>query len=259
MVQLLGDFPQSFVEALSEDHQDVLVVRAPELVNENTLPQGITKVVTVSHGMDHVDVDFLKRKGVEFHRVPVGATDVAEFCIAAAITLLRRIPVADMGDWTRPEGRRLAGKTWGLVGFGVVGKAVAEVAESLGCEVFIYDPYVEDDRAVASLDEIAKADIVSVQVPLTEKTKGLIGADFASKFDGVFIDVSRGGVVDTPAILEALKQGTLFGVALDVFPEEPYPMVEAEGLNLLATPHIASNTEDRWADAAKEVNRVVSK
>jgi D-3-phosphoglycerate dehydrogenase len=259
MVRLLGRFPQSFTEALGEDRQDVLVVRHPELVNENTLPRGITQVITVSHGVDNIDLKFLEKEGIEFCRVPVGATDVAEFCIGAAITLLRRLPVASMGDWTRPEGRRLNGKTWGIVGLGVIGKELAGIVKALGCDVIAYDPYVEDEIVVESLDEIAKADIVSVHTPLTEETKSMVGADFISKFEGVFIDVSRGGVVDTEAVLEALKRGTIFGAALDVFPEEPYPMVVAEGLNLLATPHIASNTEDRWADAANEVNRVVSK
>ena len=258
MAILLGDFPRSFVDALEEDRQDVLVVKYPERVDENTLPPGVKVVIAVSHGIDNIDVEFLKKEGIELYRVATGATDVVEFCVAAAVTLLRRLPLASMGDWTRPEGKRLKGKTWGIVGLGLIGKELAETVESLGCKVMAYDPYVEDDRNVP-LDEIAKADIVSIHVPLTEETKGMIGEDFLSKFSGVLIDVSRGGVVDTEAVIEALKQGTIFGAALDVFPEEPYPLLESEGLNLLATPHIASNTEDRWADAAREVNRVISR
>ena len=259
MVRLLGTFPKSFTDAHEEDNQEVLVVKHPEVVDENTLPEGINTVISVSHGIDNIDTEFLKQKGIELYRITTGTADAAEFTVAAAIALLRRIPVAEMEDWTRPEGRRLAGKTWGIVGMGKIGKALAEMVEALGCEVIAFDPYVEDDRIVDSLDEIAKADIVSIHVPLTDETKGLINTEFISKFSGVFIDVSRGGVVDTVAVIEALKQGTMFGAALDVFPEEPYHMIEGEGLNIMATPHIASNTEDRWAEAAKEVNRGVSK
>lgn len=259
MVQLLGEFPGEFADALPEGNDDVLVVRWPEKVDEGTVPPGVQKVIAVSHGTDHVDADFLERKGIEFKRVPVAARDVAEFCLGAAVVLLRRLPVSSAKDWTRPQGRRLEGRTWGIVGLGVVGRELAGMLDAAGCLVKAYDPYVEDECCVDSLEELAGADVVSVHTPLTEETRGLIGKDFLSSFEGVLIDVSRGGVVDTEAALEALNQGSLFGAALDVYPEEPYPgVLIEEGVNLLATPHIAANTRERWVDAAAEVSRLIS-
>jgi D-3-phosphoglycerate dehydrogenase len=259
MVQLLGEFPESFTDTLGSDHQDVLVVRYPEKVDEHTVPEGVRMVIAVSHGTDNVDAEFLQEKGIEFHRVPVAARDVTEFCVSAAIALLRRLPVSSVEDWTRPEGHRLEGRTWGVVGLGVVGQEVVKLADALGCKVLAYDPYVKDDAIVGSLDALAGVDIVSVHVPLTQETQKLVGKEFLAKFEGVLIDVSRGGVVDTEAVLAALSDGTLFGAALDVFPEEPYPgSIIEEGLNLIATPHVAANTAERWGDAAREVMHLIS-
>lgn len=259
MVQLMGDFPPEFTDALSGDGDDVLVVRYPEKVNGDTLPPGIRAVVAVSHGTDNVDEEFLKREGIDFHRVPVAGRDVAEFCVAAAVVLLRRLPVSSVADWARPEGRRLRGRTWGIVGLGVVGKELAKLLDRMGCRIKAFDPYVNADVCIDSLAELSDADVVSVHVPLTGETRHLVDGDFLSSFEGVLIDVSRGGVVDTENVLEALKANTLAGAALDVFPEEPYPgVLLEEGLNLLATPHIAANTRERWRDAAAEVNHLTS-
>ncbi|MBR9689327.1 MAG: 3-phosphoglycerate dehydrogenase [Candidatus Altiarchaeota archaeon] len=259
MVQLRGEFPESFIHSLEDNHQNVLVVRYPEGVNEDTLPQGIDTVIAVSHGVDNIDEEFLKSKEINFHRVPAGAIDVAEFCVSSAITLLRRLPVSRVQEWLRPEGKRLSGKTWGIVGLGIIGKELAKVINGLGCKLLAYDPYVKSELVVKSLDELLGADIVSIHVPLTKETKGIINNDFISKFKGILIDVSRGGVVDTEAVFDALKSGTMYGAALDVFPEEPYSGLILEHMNLIATPHLASNTEEMWTDAAREVMRLTSK
>ncbi len=259
VVLLFGDFPEEFRHELEGLPDTVLVVRYPERVNEETLPAGVKKVFAVSHGYDNIDTAFLEREGIEFHRVPSGSADVAEWCVMAAIHLLRKLPFSSVSGWVRPEGLRLRGKTWGIVGLGVIGREVAALVSRLGCVVKAYDPYVEGDLLVGSLDELAGVDILSVHVPLTGETKGLIGREFLQKFGGVLIDVSRGGVVDFDGAIDLLKDGHLRGAAFDVFPEEPFPGVVEEGLNLLLTPHMASLTRERWMDAARFIKESLSR
>ncbi|MBR9680795.1 MAG: hypothetical protein GOU98_03155 [Candidatus Altiarchaeota archaeon] len=256
---MMGNFPDTFIHALGEDNQNILVIRHPAKLDADTLPQGITKVFAVSHGTDNIDLNMLKEKKIEFYRIATGAIDVAEFCVANAISLLRKIHMSSLEGWVKPEGKRLQGKTWGLVGLGLIGKELAQLLNKMGCKIKAYDPYVESEFVVKDLTELLDCDVISIHVPLNKKTVGMINKEFIGSFSGIFLDVSRGTIVDTHAVLDALQDGTLYGAALDVFPEEPYSGIPTKGMNLIATPHIASLTIDHWHDAARDIMQLISK
>jgi (S)-sulfolactate dehydrogenase len=194
-----------------------------------------------------------------------GANDlsVAEYVIANAMLLLRGayLSTADVaaGKWPRQRliGRELAGRTMGLVGFGAIAREVAWRAQAMGMSIVAYDPLLEAGHPAwqlarnVSLDGVLDlADVVSLHVPLTDKTRNMIGAAqlAAMRTGAVLINAARGGVVDEAALAEALKSGRLGGAALDVFETEPLTAeagAKFAGIpNLVLTPHIAGVTDE---------------
>ena len=162
------------------------------------------------------------------------------------------------GPWPRTafsNGRETAGKTLGLIGFGDIGRLTASLATALGMDVVATDPAVAADsplwrerkvRALPLAELLAEADVVSLHVPLTAGTRGLLDGERLGlmKPGAVLINSSRGGVVDEAALAQALRSGRLAGAALDVFAEEPLPVgsVLADVPNLILTPHVGGLT-----------------
>ena len=214
-------------------------------------------------GLDNIDVPACAARGIEV--VPAtgaNALAVAEYVIATAMALLRgayasSADVAD-GRWPRAvlsAGREIAGKTLGLVGFGDIGRTTARLATALGMRIVGHDAVLPPADAAwrearaepLALDElVARADVVSLHVPLTAATRGLIGASriAAMRPGAVLVNTSRGGIVDETALAAALRSGHLGGAALDVFEHEPLPAGSplAGAPRLLLTPHIAGLT-----------------
>ncbi len=192
------------------------------------------------------------------------AQAVAEYVIATAMLLLRGVylstPAVAAGAWPRNKlsnGREIAGKTLGIVGFGGIGRLTARLARSLGMEVRAFDAQIgaDDPAWIAegvhrtALDALlACADVVTLHVPLTDATRGLIDADRLAhmKAGAVLINTARGGVVDEAALAGALVSGHLAGAALDVFENEPLPAGSplAAAPNLILTPHVAGVTAE---------------
>ena len=213
-------------------------------------------------GLDNIDVAGCEGRGVTVYPA-TGANNlsVAEYVIGTAMALLRGAYAANdamiAGEWPRQTcaGRELSGKVLGLVGFGAIARDTAERARALGMEVAAFDPFVPEGdpvwRTAGRLDLdtlLATADVVSLHVPLTEGTRHLIDARriAAMKSGAVLVNAARGGVVDEPAVAEALKAGHLGGAALDVFETEPLT-AEAAAIfagvpNLILTPHVAGVT-----------------
>lgn len=233
-------------------------------------------------GLDNIDVDACRRRGIDVH-VAFGenAVSVAEYVITTMLMLTRGTFLAtdDLvdGSWPRMamRGFEIRGRTLGLVGFGDIARRIAEMARGLGLEVIAYDPYVPDDDDAwrlakrVSLDALlADSDVVSVHVPLTGETGGLIGERALEKMrdQAVLINTARGGIVDEGAVVEALRSGRLRGAALDVFAHEPLGPDEGERFrgvpNLVLTPHIAGITvesSDRIAvSIAEAVDRTLA-
>jgi (S)-sulfolactate dehydrogenase len=192
------------------------------------------------------------------------AQAVAEYVVATAMLLLRGAyaSTSDVaaGRWPRAalsEGRELAGKTLGLIGFGGIGRLTGRLARALGMQAIGYDPALASEAAVwhddatspVALDTLlARADVVSLHVPLTANTRHLLDAERLAKMkrDAILINTSRGGVVDEAALAKALCDHGIGGAALDVFETEPLPAASVlEGCpNLLLTPHIAGVTRE---------------
>lgn len=216
-------------------------------------------------GLDNIDVVACRARGIEvFPATGANALAVAEYVVATTMVLLRGayLSSADVaaGTWPRPrlsEGRETAGHTLGLVGFGGIGQLTARLAQALGMRVVAYDPLLAADApawaqsgvARRELDQLlAEADAVSLHVPLTAQTRGLMDAARIGrmKTGAVLINTARGSIVDETALAQALRNGTLAGAALDVFEHEPLaagsPLATAP--NLILTPHIGGVTRE---------------
>jgi D-3-phosphoglycerate dehydrogenase len=211
-------------------------------------------------GIDNVDVDAATRRGIVVANAPdATAVSAAEHAIALMLALSRNLPQAHSalkeGRWERGRfaGIELAGKTLGVLGLGRIGREVARRAQALGMRVVAYDPFVAPERfrelgvEPASLEDVyAAADVITLHLPLTDETRGLIGREaLASMRDGVrIVNAARGDLVDEDALLEGLRSGKVAGAALDVFTTEPYlgPLLDLE--QVVVTPHLAGSTTE---------------
>jgi len=261
----LVDRPEDLKAALAEAR--ALIVRNRTRVTAEVLASGprLVAIGRLGVGLDNIDLDACAARGVAVFPA-TGANDlaVAEYVITAALVLLRGAYHAAeqmfAGAWPRQAlmGREIAGKTLGLVGFGAIARQVAARAGALGMTVAATDPFVAAEDAAwqgvarhASLDSLlAAVDVLSLHVPLTAETRGLIDAAALARLrpGAVIINTARGGVVDEAAVADSLRAGHLGGAALDVFSEEPLSAEAAArfaGLaNVILTPHIAGVTQE---------------
>ncbi|MDR1797953.1 MAG: D-glycerate dehydrogenase [Clostridiales Family XIII bacterium] len=233
----------------------------------SAMPQ-IRAVLCPCIGVDNVDRAALAEAGALLANIPdYCVVAVAEFTIGLLYALTRRIPLAAArlaaGAWAQQEGlagTELFGKTLGVVAYGNIGADVARQAKGLGMKVLVHRRHMDEAAirasgyAPAPLDDLlAQSDFVTVHAPLTEETRGLIGAERIARMkDGAYlVNVGRGGVVDEAALLGALRGGKLAGAALDVMAQEPLPpgdpLLGMVGEKLILTPHIAWNTEEAGA------------
>lgn len=240
-----------------------LIVRNQTQVRGAVLTAGAAlKVVgRLGVGLDNIDMDVCAARGIKvFPATGANALSVVEYVICSAMVLLRGAYFANAamlaGEFpkTRLIGREIAGKRLGLVGFGAIARDTADHARLLGMDVSAYDPYVPGDhpawRTTRRLDldaVLSTSDVISIHLPLTPETTGLIGerAFGLMKPDAVLINAARGGVMDEAALVAALTSGRLAGAAIDVFAEEPLragAKMFAGVPNLILTPHIAGNT-----------------
>lgn len=227
-------------------------------------------IVRAGVGVDNVDVPAASRRGILVMNTPGGNTlSTAEHTLALLLALSRNVYPACRslkdGQWDRKRfmGTQLAGKTIGVVGLGRIGTEVARRAAAFGMTVLGYDPYVTPERArknqitlVGELAELyAQADYITVHVPTTEETRGLIGAaEIAQMKDGVkLINCARGGIIVEAALADAIRSGKVAGAALDVFETEPPTNRELLELDqVLCTPHLGASTEEAQLNVALE-------
>lgn len=216
-------------------------------------------------GLDNIDPAACEARGVAVRPATGANADaVAEYVISAALQLLRgraffATEAIQAGEWPRAacQGREMAGRCLGLLGFGDIARRVARRALALGMTVVTHDPAVsaaEAEAARATLlpleGLLETADVLSLHVPLTEGTRGLLdgGALARMKDDAILVNTARGGIVDETALAEALRAERLGGAALDVFAVEPLDAGAAAVFqavpNLILTPHIAGVTEE---------------
>jgi D-3-phosphoglycerate dehydrogenase len=224
-------------------------------------------------GLDNVDVEAASRRGIVCMNTPGGNTiAAAEHTMALLLAMARQLPQAHGqlkgGRWERERflGTEVYGKTLGVVGLGRIGAEVARRAQGFQMQVIAYDPFLTEAVArrlgveLVELDALyRRADFISVHVPLTRETRGLIGAaELETMKPGVrIVNCARGGIVDEAALVRALRCGRLFAAGLDVYESEPLPATSPllELPNVVLTPHIGSAsvaTRIRMADLAVE-------
>lgn len=212
-------------------------------------------------GVDHIDLAACRAKNILVCNAAGYSTNaVAELTFGLAISVIRNIVPCDgrcRNAATKDGlvGFELFGKTFGVVGTGAIGSRVAKIAKAFGCKVLAYSrtpktELLELGVEYVALDELLEqSDFVSLHVPLTEATKGLIGAEAIGKMKetAVLLNTARGGVVDSTALAEALNSGKLAGAGIDVFEIEPpiakeHPLCHAK--NTVLTPHVAFASKD---------------
>ena len=225
-------------------------------------------------GFDNVDLDAAADAGIIVTNVPdYSVEEVATHALALILTTLRKIVSVDRsvreGTWSiddfRPI-RRLSTLTVGLVGYGRIARKIAAPLEALGADIVAHDPYLEpgpDMPPLLSLEELlADADIVSLHSPLTEETRGMIGAGElkAMKPEAILVNTSRGPLVDLDALTDALRQGEISGAGLDVFDIEPLDVERVQGVpNLTITPHMAYYSEQALEESQRKAATQVIK
>jgi D-3-phosphoglycerate dehydrogenase len=259
---------------------EYLVVRGRLRLDRELLSRAgrLRAIIRYGVGLDNIDLEYCRERGIAVFNTPKAFTEaVAELTLGLIIGVMRGVGEAHRGVkaglWPKGGlvGRELRGKTVGIIGFGRIGRRVAELLDPFEVEILVYDVRRIEGletllrrsriRQVESLYEIAeKADIITIHVPLTRETEGMIDEEFLGRCrDGAYIvNTSRGEVIDEEALIRHL--GRLGGVALDVFRNEPEVdkrLLEAE--NALYTPHIGGQTAEAWERAVDEVVEILKR
>lgn len=238
--------------------------------------QNCKLIIRYGIGYDNVDTAYAAEKGIFVCNAPnYGVTDVAEHALSLLLSCAKRLTymndcVRD-GLWDTSKmgaSRRIAGKNVGFIGFGKIAKCVCERTNAFGLKALVYDPYVTDTVAadfraekVTLEDLLHRADYVTLHLPLNEQTRHMMGAaQFAQmKSDAVFINTSRGGLVNEKELIDALEAGVISGAGLDVFEDEK-GNIDPRILhmkNVTLTPHVAWNTIEGAAALHEEVTNNV--
>ena len=216
-------------------------------------------------GLDHVDLKYCEERGIKVQNCAGYATTaVAELTFGLLLDLCRNIGKCDTaarngGTKAGLIGFELEGRTMGIVGTGAIGARVAKLADAFGMDVIAYSRTpgkVAGVRYVSLEELLAQADVVSLHVPLTDETRGMIGAEELAlmKKTAVLVNTARGPVVDTKALADALNSGRIAGAAIDVFDAEPpldadEPLINAK--NTVVTPHVAFATDESMIKRAE--------
>jgi D-3-phosphoglycerate dehydrogenase len=275
--QVDGADRAALLPALADVH--AVIVRSATTIDAEALAAAprLQVVARAGIGLDNVDVDAATARGVLVVNAPQSnILSAAEHAIALLLSVARRVPAAHAslaaGQWKRSSftGVELAGKTVGVLGLGRIGVLVAQRLDAFGVTLLAYDPYVPAARAaqmgvtLLPLEKVlAGSDVVTVHLPKTPETLGLIGKDELALMrpGAILINAARGGLVDETALAEALSSGHVGGAGIDVFVSEPPTGSPLAGLlgarNVVATPHLGASTVEAQEKAGTSVARSV--
>jgi D-3-phosphoglycerate dehydrogenase len=262
-----GLSPEDLLSCIGD--YDGLVIRSGTRVTEEVIAAG-SKLKVIGRagiGVDNIDVAAATRAGIVVMNTPGGNNvTTAEHAISMALACARHIPAADAslrdGKWERSKftGTEVTGKVFGVVGLGNIGRVVADRAAGLSMKVIAFDPFVTPETKPLEVQMVAlealfeRSDFISVHVPLTPETRGLIDAEAIARMrPGVrIINCARGGIVDEEALAEGVRSGKVAGAAIDVFVEEPpaadHPLLGLPGV--VVTPHLGASTGEAQTNVA---------
>jgi D-3-phosphoglycerate dehydrogenase / 2-oxoglutarate reductase len=260
---------EELAEAASKAH--VLVTRSFVPVTASVLNAApyLELILQGTSGLDNIDVATAEARGIRVITAPgSNANAVAELVVGLIVSLTRTVPAYDRdvrrGAWPRAgcaSRRELRSQVIGIVGLGRVGSRLAALLEAFGCSPRAYDPYLDratmKERSATKIDTleelVSTSEILSLHVPLTAETRGMVGASVLDLLPShaIVINTSRGEVLDLDAAMERLERGSLGGLALDVFAPEPPARDWPDHPNLILTPHIAGCTSEAKADAGR--------
>ncbi|MGH3666122.1 MAG: phosphoglycerate dehydrogenase [Egibacteraceae bacterium] len=243
---------------------DAVVVRSATTIDRDVIAAAtnLKVIARAGIGLDHVDLRAATARGVLVCNAPQSnVISAAEHTVALLLALVRNVPQADrslrVGEWRRSEfeGMELHGKTLGVLGLGRVGTLVTQRCSAFGMRLVAFDPYVSAERAaqmgvglVATVPELcAQADVLTVHLPKTPETVGIVGLDElkAMKPTARIVNTARGGIIDEAALYTALSEGWIAGAALDVYSTEPMTDSKLFALDsVVVTPHLGASTTE---------------
>ena len=239
---------------------DVIIINKIRITREILSASRLKLICIFATGFDSVDIEAARELGIGVCNVPGYSTDsVTVFTLATVLSLLTHLPeysaFVKSGEYSAsgapnrlsPVYHDLSGKTWGIIGCGEIGGAVARVVEALGARVITYQRHTHSKYPTLTLGELAsESDIITVHCPLNENSRGMINAKLLSmmKNDVILVNSARGAVLDEWAVADAVKQGRIGAFGCDVYSVEPFdtehPYYSIRGLdNVILTPHVA--------------------
>ena len=240
---------------------DIVLINKIRLGAQNLKWATRLKLICVAAtGYDNIDVEYCRTHGIGVSNVVGYSTNnVAQLTVAMALSLITHLPAYNRitadGSYTRggvancltPAYHEIAGKTWGVLGYGNIGGAVGRIASAMGCRVLAYKRTPVEGVACVDLETICReSDILSIHLPLSDATRGILDAEHIAmlKSGAIVINVARGAVTDEAALAEALVSGQLGGLGVDVYSTEPFPESHPfyalrERENVCLTPHMA--------------------
>lgn len=257
-------------DELSEQlkNYDVLVVRSATKVRQPQIDAAaaagrLKLVIRGGVGVDNIDVAYAEEHGIKVRNTPAASSrSVAELALAHMFALARYLHIANhtmrQGEWNKKqyEGVELGGKTLGIIGYGRIGRTLAQLAQAIGMRVIAADPFVTAPEIVPLAELLPQADFVSLHVPAAKGEPPLINAaTLAQMKDGAYlVNTSRGALVDEAALLDALQSGKLAGAALDVYADEPTKNTAlCSDPRVSLTPHIGGSTQEAQARIGDEI------
>ncbi len=254
---------------------DVLIINKVKVGRHNLPKTPSVKLICVAAtGFDNIDLEYCRENGIAACNVVGYSTqNVAQVTLAMALSLICRLTEYDrsISDGTYSRGKNaniltpvyheIFGKTWGIVGYGNIGRQVGRVAKALGCRVIVYKRTPVDDAECVDIDTLCReSDIISIHTPLNDGTRGLISRERIAmmKPDAILINVARGAVADESAVADAILEWKIGGVGVDVYSKEPFPLEHpytriAGRDNVILTPHMAWGSYEARVRCIEEI------
>lgn len=271
------EYPTTPLELVSERVKDADVIVTNKIkLNSDTLKgaENLKLICVAATGYDNIDTAYLREKGIALCNVPGYSTDsVAQVTVAMALSLVTHLSVyrdfVHSGEYSKsgvanklsPVYHQVSSMTWGILGGGAIGTAVAKVAQALGCKVLVCRRKQEGDFPFADIDTLCReSDILSIHLPLSDETRGILSKEriASMKKTAVVINTARGAVTDEKALAHAIKEGGIGALGVDVYSVEPFtqehPFYEILNYdNVCLTPHMGWGSAEARARCVRMI------